>query len=195
MSRQPPDPRLHERGLAPRRGFRYLGRVSKRGLLSELAIGAAAGYIALGVMDQVTSRLYALAPEVDKEKEKAVSPGVAYTVAARKSAALAGVSLSDEQATTVGSLYHYLMGLGWAPVYILARRALRLPSGLAGLVTGLGLWAGFDEGLVPALGFSAPNREYPLSTHMRGFLGHLAYGLTIMAVVEAIEPVGRPRKA
>lgn len=156
-------------------------------------MGAAAGYVALGVMDLVTSRLYALAPVADKEREKAVSPGVAYTVAARKTAALVGSSLTESEATLVGSIYHYLMGLGWAPVYILLRRAIRLPAPPAGLITGLGLWAVFDEGLVPALGFSAPNRAYPPSTHLRGFLGHLSYGLTIMTVVEAIGLAERRR--
>lgn len=164
-------------------------------MLADLATGVAAGYVALGVMDLVTGRLYALAPEADKEKEKAVSPGVAYTVAARKTAALVGLSLSDGRATLVGSVYHYLMGLGWAPVYLLLRRAVRLPALAAGLLTGLGLWAGFDEGLVPALGFSAPNRAYPLSTHLRGLVGHLAYGLTIMSVVEAIGLAGHRRTA
>jgi len=144
-------------------------------------------------MGLATSRLYEMAPEADKEREKAVSPGVAYTVAARKTAALVGVSLTEGKATVVGSAYHYLMGLGWAPVYVLLRRAFRLPAPGAGLLTGLGLWAGFDEGLVPRLGFSAPNRAYPLSTHLRGLLGHLSYGLTIMLVVEAIGLAG-PRQ-
>lgn len=169
--------------------------MSNRRLFSDLATGVAAGYVALGVMDPVTSRLYAMASEVDKEQEKAVSPGVAYTVAARKTAALAGLSLTEDQATQVGSAYHYLMGLGWAPVYVLLRRATGLSAPGAGLLTGLGLWAGFDEGLVPALGFSAPNRAYPLSTHLRGLVGHLAYGLTIMTVVEAIGLAGRRRPA
>ncbi len=60
-----------------------------------------------------------------------------------------------------------------------------MPPVVAGLLTGLGLWAVFDEGLVPALGFSAPNGAYPLSTHLRGFVGHLAYGLTVMSTIEA----------
>lgn len=33
-----------------------------------------------------------------------------------------------------------------------------------------------DEGLVPALGLSAPNRDYPAFTHIRGALAHLVYG-------------------
>lgn len=169
--------------------------MSERRLLSDLATGVVAGYVALGVMDLVTSRLYEMASEADKQREKAVSPGVAYTVAARKTAALVGISLTEGKATLVGSAYHYLMGLGWAPVYVLLRRAIRLRALGAGLLTGLGLWAGFDEVLVPALGFSAPNRAYPFSTHLRGLLGHLAYGLTIMAVVEAIGLGGRRRSA
>jgi uncharacterized membrane protein YagU involved in acid resistance len=171
-----------------RRGpaFCTVWAVRVRRFFSDLATGAAAGYVGLGVMDLVTSRLYSLAPVTDKEREKSVSPGVAYTVAARKSAALLGVSLKDAEATVVGSIYHYLMGLGWAPVYVLLRRVIRMSAPPAGLITGLGLWAGFDEGLVPALGFSAPSRAYPASTHLRGFLGHLAYGLTVMTVVEAI---------
>jgi hypothetical protein len=36
-----------------------------------------------------------------------------------------------------------------------------------------------DEGLKPLLGFSAPNRAYPLVTHLRGFVAHLVYGLGV----------------
>ena len=42
-----------------------------------------------------------------------------------------------------------------------------------------------DEGMTPALGFSAPNRSYPLATHLRGFAAHLAFGLGVAAVTEA----------
>jgi hypothetical protein len=43
-----------------------------------------------------------------------------------------------------------------------------------------------DEGLTPALGLSAPNLDYPLSTHLRGFLGHLAYGAAVAATAELL---------
>lgn len=42
-----------------------------------------------------------------------------------------------------------------------------------------------DEGMTPALGFSAPNRAYPLSTHLRGFVAHLAFGVGVAAIPEA----------
>jgi hypothetical protein len=35
------------------------------------------------------------------------------------------------------------------------------------------------------LGFSAPNRAYPMVTHVRGFVAHLAYGAAVAAVIEA----------
>jgi hypothetical protein len=41
-----------------------------------------------------------------------------------------------------------------------------------------------DEGLTPALGFSAPNRAYPLAAHARGVASHLAFGLALAAVTE-----------
>jgi len=51
-------------------------------------------------------------------------------------------------------------------------------------VIGLALFAIVDEGLNPIIGSSAPPQAYPLSTHVRGFAGHLAYGLTLAASVE-----------
>jgi hypothetical protein len=50
-----------------------------------------------------------------------------------------------------------------------------------------------DEGLTPALRFSAPNRAYPLATHLRGFVAHLAYGLTVAAVTETAWKLTRRR--
>lgn len=41
-----------------------------------------------------------------------------------------------------------------------------------------------DELMTPALGFSAPYREYPLAAHARGFVGHLAFGLVVAATFE-----------
>ena len=41
-----------------------------------------------------------------------------------------------------------------------------------------------DELMAPAFGFSAPNLEYPLSTHIRGFAAHLVFGLAVAASVE-----------
>lgn len=42
-----------------------------------------------------------------------------------------------------------------------------------------------DELMTPAAGCSAPNRAYPLVTHLRGFAAHLAFGLAVAGVTEA----------
>ncbi len=41
-----------------------------------------------------------------------------------------------------------------------------------------------DEGFTPALGLSARNSAYPLSTHVRGVVAHLVFGLAVAAVTE-----------
>ena len=43
-----------------------------------------------------------------------------------------------------------------------------------------------NEALCPALGLSAPNRCYPASSHVRGFVTHLVYGLALAASAEAL---------
>ena len=56
----------------------------------------------------------------------------------------------------------------------------------AGLVTGAALLLVVDTGLTPALGLSAPNRAYPVATHLRGFLAHLVWGAAAALAAEAI---------
>ncbi len=43
-----------------------------------------------------------------------------------------------------------------------------------------------DEMLVPALGLSPPNRAFPILTHVRGFVNHLAYGAAVALTAETI---------
>lgn len=50
-----------------------------------------------------------------------------------------------------------------------------MPAPQAGILAGLALSAIVDEGLNPIIGSSAPPQAYPLSTHVRGLAGHLAY--------------------
>jgi uncharacterized membrane protein YagU involved in acid resistance len=47
---------------------------------------------------------------------------------------------------------------------------------VAGLLAGLGMWLLVDEGANAALGFTPPATAYPRETHLRGLLGHVAYG-------------------
>jgi len=152
--------------------------------------------VATKAMEPVTTKLYERASEADRQREQRVSPGVPYRVAAEKMSGRLGLRLSDRQLDRAGPVLHYGLGIGWAPLYVLLRRWWRMPAPQAGIVTGLALFAIVDEGLNPIIGSSAPPQAYPLSTHVRGFVGHLAYGLVLAAAVEGASLVLRqaPRR-
>jgi hypothetical protein len=86
--------------------------------------------------------------------------------------------------------FHSGLGMSWGTVYTLLRRLTPLPPPVAGLLTRASLSLLIDEGLTPLLGTSR-NRAYPLVTHLRGFVAHLVYGLSVAGVDESIAFLGR----
>jgi uncharacterized membrane protein YagU involved in acid resistance len=97
---------------------------------------------------------------------------------------VAGIDLDDDTKQKAGMAFHYLAGLTWAPVYQLLRRRTGMNPVTAGLATGASMSLILDETITPAIGASAPNRDYPLTTHLRGFAAHLAFGLAVAATTE-----------
>ncbi len=89
--------------------------------------------------------------------------------------------------------FHYGLAIQWAALYPLLRRRTSLSPLTAGLATGGAMSVIADELMTPAFGFSAPNLEYPLVTHVRGFAAHLAFGVAVAAVFEAVWTVTRDR--
>jgi len=78
----------------------------------------------------------------------------------------------------------------------LLRRRAHLGGPLSALLTGAAMSAVADETLTPLLGFSAPNRAYPLATHARGVAAHLVFGAAVGAVSEVLWALtGRRRSA
>ncbi len=153
-------------------------------LLADLALAPVAGYVGTKVMEPVSSRLYELESEHDRRREDEARPGMPYAIAARKAADLVGLRLSDRQHERLALAFHYGLAVQWAPLYPLLRRRTSLGPVAAGLATGAAMSLVADEMMTPALGFSAPNRAYPLSTHLRGFVAHLVFGLGVAAVTE-----------
>jgi hypothetical protein len=101
------------------------------------------------------------------------------------------MELSDEQLQKVATyVFHYGLGMGWGPPYAFLRRRTDLGLVPAGLLTGAAMSLLVDEGMTPLLGFGAPNRDYSLATHLRGFAAHLAFGLGVAATAEAIYWLG-----
>jgi len=157
-----------------------------RDVMSSAAAGVIGGYVGTKVMNPVTTKLYELAPEEDKQREKAVSPGSPYKIGAQKVAGALGLKPSTEQLDLAASLMPYTVGIGGGLLYVILRRRLRVNPLVASLTAAMTLFGVVDEGLTPTLGLSAPNGEYPLSTHVRGFLGHLAYGAAAAATAELL---------
>lgn len=150
----------------------------------DTVVGALAGLAGVQAMTPVTTNFYERASDEDKKRESEVSYGVAYEVAAKRTAELLGTTLSDDQAGKVGTALHYGLGLAWAPVYIWLRRSHGMGPLAAGLATGMSLEVLVDEGANAALGFTPPPSAYPLSTHVRGVAAHLAFGLALAGTLE-----------
>ncbi|HEV2069269.1 MAG TPA: hypothetical protein VGR26_05710 [Acidimicrobiales bacterium] len=143
-------------------------------LMIDGALAAVAGYVATKVMEPVSMKLYTLEPAAARNKEDAVRPGPPPRVAAHKLAEVLGLAISDEQLERARLGLHYGLALSWAPLYPLLRRRTRWSPLVAGLGTGAARSVIADELVTPAFGFSAPNLDYPLVTHARGFVAHLS---------------------
>ena len=157
-----------------------------RELISGAAAGVVGGYVGTKVMNPVTTKLYELAPEADKKREKAVSPGSPYEIGVQKMADRLGVKLTEEQVKAAAAAAPYTVGVAGGLLYVGLRRLFHLNPFVAGLISAMALFLVVDEGLTPALGLSAPDSAYPVSTHLRGFLGHLAYGAAAAATAEIL---------
>ena len=155
-------------------------------LLTDLAIGLAAGLVATRAYGLAQEALARPMPEGVKEHEERLRPEPTSRVAARKVAEGLGYSLDERQLGLATAAVHYGLGLAWGPVYGLLRRHARMRPLAAGLATGAAMSLVVDEALVPALGLSPPNRAFPAVTHVRGFLNHLAYGAAAALTAEAV---------
>ncbi len=109
-----------------------------------------------------------------------------YQIAAEKLTRVFGLDLSEQQLNRLSLAFHYGLAIQWAALYPLLRRRTSLSPLTAGLATGGAMSVIADELMTPAFGFSAPNLEYPLLTHVRGFAAHLAFGVAVAAVFEAV---------
>lgn len=165
-------------------------------LLRDLAIGLAAGFAATKVTEVAQIALYKPMPDGVKEQEENVRPGPPPEIAARKAAEATGIELDDRQLAAATTAVHDGLGLAWGVVYVLLRRYSGMKPAGAGFATGAGMSLIVDEALTPALGFSAPDRDYPAATHLRGFAGHLVFGAAAALTAEALYALtGRNRQA
>lgn len=163
-----------------------------REAIADVGIGAIGGYVGTQVMERVAMKLYEWEPEETRQQEDEARPGEPPIVAARKTTQWLGLELSEEQIQNIGMyIFHYGLGMSWGPPYTLLRRDTNLGPVSAGLLVGVAMSLLVDEGMTPMLGFSAPNRDYPLVTHLRGVAAHLAFGLGVAVTAETLYWLGR----
>jgi hypothetical protein len=149
--------------------------VRRRTLTKELLLGLGSGYAALKLMDRVTTAYQDQQSEASKQREKEVQEVPAYVKAAEKLAEISGGQIDRQRAEDVGQRLHVGLGLsGGVTAGLLTAKGMNPLA--AGLLTGLGMWLFVDEGANAALGFTPPATAYPRETHLRGLLGHVAYG-------------------
>lgn len=149
-----------------------------------IALAVLSGYVGTKAMEPVSQKLYELESVADRAREDAARPGPPYRIAVEKLASLSGLHLDDAQLVRAALVLHYGLAVSLAPVYMLLRRAAKRGPVTAALVTGSAMSLVADELMTPAFGFSAPNLEYPLATHLRGIVAHLSFGLVVAAVNE-----------
>ena len=152
----------------------------------DVAVGLAADVAASKVTEYAQTALYRLTSSDVKKQEERVRPGPPYDIAAQNTAGLLDIQLDHKQLSRAGIAFHYIAGAAWGAVYCLMRRAAGMNSVRAGTATGASTPLILDEAITPALGSSAPNRAYPIQTHVRGFLGHIVYGLALAASAEVL---------
>ncbi len=152
-----------------------------KGAIRVLLVGAAAGYLAGQVMDQATTWFYGRQSDASKQRENELLPEGAPLAAARKLAGLIGAEPTDEQA-----------GSSPRPCTSRSGRATgspRPPSPAPGCrrwrpgsPPG---WPGscWSTRLANSLFFTPPPQAYPVESHLRGAVGHLAFGATLGALL------------
>jgi hypothetical protein len=153
------------------------------------ALAGAAGSLAMNVFTRIWTndhRGHGVQPP------QACEPGDDATVRAG-TIAFAAATGDTPPATLrepLGAVAHYAFGSAMGIVYaFLAPRLPALRSGRGALYGAL-VWAGADEGLMPALGLSRGPRQLRARTHGYALAGHVIYGAAVHAVAAAV--VGVP---
>lgn len=160
---------------------------------TDVAVGLAAGLAATLVTERIQMALWKFTPEETREIENQVRPGPPPKMAAKKLAKAVGAHPSEKRTQHLSQALHYGLGVAWGPLYGLLRRYSGMSRFGAGVLTGMSMSVIVDEALSPALGFTAPNRDYPPAAHIRGLVAHLAFGLVVAAAAESLYRLAGPQ--
>ncbi len=147
--------------------------------MKDVVRGALAGAIGTWLMDQVTTGLLASQSKDLPRREKAASPNGKGSVAnlVGRLEAIFDFVLKPEQRSMATKVIHYGLGMVPGALYGALRNRLPLLGSGRGVLYGLILWAVNDEYLNSKLGLAGSFHAYPLESHWRGLVGHIALGV------------------
>ncbi len=162
--------------------------MSSAGGFHRLVAGAIAGGVATWVMDLVTTGYLASQNEEDAEREKDAQPDGKSSVdhLLERMESTFGIQVDHDLRPTALNVLHYGLGVGPAMFYALLRDRVPFVGSARGLAFGLLVFFVNDEYMNTALGLAGPPEAYPFSTHVRGFVGHLALGATTDTVLDVL---------
>ena len=157
-----------------------------RRVIQGAMLGAAAGLAASWIM----SKFHSAWKDASGEEQDAEDPN---TVKAAEAVAemTVGEPVPEEYREPAGTAIHYGFGACLGAIYGAAVE-LR-PATSAGFGTAYGAVVSLvaDEMAMPALGLSPPASEVAASTHLRGFVSHLVFGVSLEAVRRLMAGSGR----
>jgi hypothetical protein len=155
--------------------------------IKDLGVGAAIGYGASMAMDRATDWYLGHQSNQSRLREEEVAPGGAPVLVGKKLAGLVGRGVSDENAAKIGTMVHRALGMTYG-VTAAALSTTGVPPLVGGIATGTAAFVVVDEAFLSAV--FTPPWAYPIESHVRGVVGHLAYGTVTGAMLTAVRRLG-----
>ncbi|GAC1415566.1 MAG: hypothetical protein NVSMB5_04880 [Candidatus Velthaea sp.] len=157
----------------------------KRNIIAGLAAAAFATY----VMDVVGEALYARQSDASKKIESEIEPKSALSILAERILRAVGDEGSDDDVARLSNAIHWAFGTSTGIAYAMLDPALPVLSKTFGVPVSLALYA-FDELGLAAFGLTPPPQAFPVETHARALLNHLAYGAVLAVAYRGLLHLG-----
>jgi len=177
-------------GESPSEGGQAITKQSS-GTVRDLGIGAAIGYFASRAMDRATGWYFEHQSEASRRREEEIASGGTLVLAGRWLAGTLGREVTDEEAESIGWVIHRVLGVTYGTAAAALARAGVSPI-RAGIATGATAFVLVDEGFMSAF-VTPPPWAYLPESHVRGIVGHLAYGGAVGAMLAVAHRLGAVR--
>lgn len=156
--------------------------------MGDVAKGLIAGVPATWAMEKVTGLFWEHEDEEARKRYEEVTAALYPPMRmAEKTDDLLHLGLSEEQRPYLAQGLHWAYGLGAASAYALLRHRLPVAAAGQGLLFGALFSLLGDEIFTSATGLAESPREYRWQAHVRGLVGHLAFGLVADTALDLLD--------